>query len=204
MNYKIKYIKNRSPLYFVNGEWIKRGCVPEVREWANKYRIKNQEKLHQYSKDFYWTHRESECKRRREYGKKYPERTKARNKKYLESEHGYFMGIWHQIRRSKHGHSFKNFDAFYQCWLDQKAIYGMKCPATGETMTMIKRVGNGKRSSTPTNISRDRIICSRGYSKQNLIFTTWAFNNSKNNLSPKGAKAFLRIVRERYGTDEVE
>ena len=114
------------------------------------------------------------------------------------------MEMWNGIKRSKHGHHFKNFDDFYQCWLDQKAIYGMKCPATGETMTMIKRAGNGKRRNTPTNISRDRILCSRGYSKQNLIFTTWAFNNSKNNLSPKGAKAFLRIVRERYGTDEVE
>ena len=200
MNYKIKYIKNRSPLYFVNGEWIKRGCVPEVREWANKYRIKNQEKLHQYSKDFYWTHRESECKRRREYGKKYPERTKARNKKYLESEHGYFMGIWNQIKRSKHGHSFKNFDAFYQCWLDQKAVHGMTCPATDVTMTMIKHKG----VRTNTNLSVDRILCSRGYSRQNLVFTTWKYNDSKGHISPKDAKSFLRIVRERYQTDEVE
>ena len=200
MNYKIKYIKNRSPLYFVNGEWIKRGCVPEVREWANKYRIKNQEKLNQYSKDFYWTHRESECKRRREYGKKYPARTKARNKKYLESEHGYFMGIWHQIRRSKHGHSFKNFDAFYQCWLDQKAVHGMTCPATDVTMTMIKHKG----VRTNTNLSVDRILCSRGYSRQNLVFTTWKYNDSKGHISPKGAKSFLRIVRERYQTDDVE
>ena len=200
MNYKIKYIKNRSPLYFVNGEWIKRGCVPDVREWANKYRIKNQENLHQYSKDFYWTHRESECKRRREYGKKYPERTKARNKKYLESEHGYFMGIWHQIRRSKHGHSFKNFDAFYQCWLDQKAVHGMTCPATDVTMTMIKHKG----VRTNTNLSVDRILCSRGYSRQNLVFTTWKYNDSKGHISPKDAKSFLRIVRERYQTDEVE
>ena len=93
----------------------------------------------------------------------------------------------------------------YQCWLDQKAISGMICPATGVEMTMIKRTSSkvGKKR-TMTNISRDRILCSRGYSKQNLIFTTWDYNNSKHNISPKGAKAFLRIVRERYGTDEVE
>ena len=80
----------------------------------------------------------------------------------------------------------------------------MICPATGITMTMVRRMTTGRRRSTPTNVSRDRILCSRGYSKQNLIFTTWEYNNSKNNISPKGAKAFLRIVRERYGTDEVE
>ena len=81
----------------------------------------------------------------------------------------------------------------------------MICPATGVEMTRIKRTSNRAGAKrTMTNISRDRILCSLGYSKQNLIFTTWKFNNSKSNLSPKGAKAFLRIVRERYGTDEME
>ena len=200
MNYKIKYIKNRSPLYFVNGEWIKRGCVPEVRKYKKEYCIKNQEKISKYVKNFYWTHRENLLKRGYEYRKKYPEKTKARSKKYLESEHGYFMGIWNQIKRSKHGHSFKNFDAFYQCWLDQKAVHGMTCPATGVTMTMIKHKG----VRTNTNLSVDRILCSRGYSRQNLVFTTWKYNDSKGNMSPKDAKSFLRIVRERYQTDEME
>jgi hypothetical protein len=55
-----------------------------------------------------------------------------------------------------------------------------------------------------TNVSKDRILSTRSYSKENLIFTTYGFNSSKCNLSPKGAKAFLRIVKERYGTDEIE
>ena len=114
--------------------------------------------------------------------------------------------MWNGIKKSKHGYDFKDFDDFFQCWLDQKAIHGMICPATGIEMTMIRRTHNtgvGKKR-TKTNISRDRILCSKGYSRQNLIFTTWEYNNSKNNISPKGAKAFLRIVRERYGTDEME
>ena len=48
-------------------------------------------------------------------------------------------------------------------------------------------------TSVPKNINVDY-----------LIFTTWKYNCSKKNLSPKEAKAFLRIVRERYGTDEME
>ena len=69
MNYKIKYIKNRSPLYFVNGEWIKRGCVPEVREYKKEYGIKNQEKIRQNYKNWYLAHKEYHCKRGHEYRK---------------------------------------------------------------------------------------------------------------------------------------
>ncbi len=87
------------------------------------------------------------------------------------------------------------------CWLEQKAVSGMICPATGVEMTM--EPGKGLKRHF-TNVSKDRILSTRSYSKENLIFTTYGFNSSKCNLSPKGAKAFLRIVKERYGTDEIE
>ena len=202
-HYPIKYVE-RKPFYLVNGEWVDRWKCPEVIEYRRKYRIKNRERHNRLSRERYWNDLENQRERCRIWKKNNKAKAREVETTYRSGERGHFMEMWNGIKRSKHGHHFKNFDDFYQCWLDQKAIYGMKCPATGETMTMIKRAGNGKRRNTPTNISRDRIICSRGYSKQNLIFTTWAFNNSKNNLSPKGAKAFLRIVRERYGTDEVE
>ena len=202
-HYPIKYVE-RKPFYLVNGEWVDRWKCPEVIEYRRKYRIKNRERHNRLSRESYWNDLENQRERCRIWKKNNKAKAREVETTYRSGERGHFMEMWNGIKRSKHGHHFKNFDDFYQCWLDQKAIYGMKCPATGETMTMIKRAGNGKRRNTPTNISRDRIICSRGYSKQNLIFTTWAFNNSKNNLSPKGAKAFLRIVKERYGTDEVE
>ena len=202
-HYPIKYVE-RKPFYLVNGEWVDRWKCPEVIEYRRKYRIKNRERHNRLSRERYWNDLENQRERCRIWKKNNKAKAREVETTYRSGERGHFMEMWNGIKRSKHGHHFKNFDDFYQCWLDQKAIYGMKCPATGETMTMIKRAGNGKRRNTPTNISRDRIICSRGYSKQNLIFTTWAFNNSKNNLSPQGAKAFLRIVKERYGTDEVE
>ena len=202
-HYPIKYVE-RKPFYLVNGEWVDRWKCPEVIEYRRKYRIKNRERHNRLSREIYWNDLENQRERCRIWKKNNKAKAREVETTYRSGERGHFMEMWNGIKRSKHGHHFKNFDDFYQCWLDQKAIYGMKCPATGETMTMIKRAGNGKRRNTPTNISRDRILCSRGYSKENLIFTTWAFNNSKNNLSPKGAKAFLRIVKERYGTDEVE
>ena len=102
--------------------------------------------------------------------------------------------------------SFKDFDEFYNHWLEQKSIYGMKCPATGVEMTT-KRFFNKpgeRKNKCMTNISVDRILSSRNYSPKNLIFTTWEYNCVKSNLSPKDAKTFLRIVKERYGTDDLE
>ena len=81
----------------------------------------------------------------------------------------------------------------------------MKCPATGIEMTM-KAFFNekGERKKCGTNISKDRILSSMGYSRQNLIFTSQKYNNAKNAMTPKMAKAYLKIVKERYGTDEME
>tara|TARA_B100001123_G_C14866869_1_gene850308 strand:- start:23 stop:694 length:672 start_codon:yes stop_codon:yes gene_type:complete len=213
-HYPVKYVDiiapktgkvKKEPFYLLNGEWVDRWKCPEVKEHYRKYRIKNRERHNRLQRERYWKDLENQRARCRIWRSNNKAKAREVETTYRSGERGHFMELWNGIKKSKHGHHFKNFDDFYQCWLDQKAIYGMKCPATGETMTMLKRAGTGgTRRNTPTNISRDRILCSRGYSKQNLIFTTWAFNNSKNNLSPKGAKAFLRIVKERYGTDEVE
>jgi hypothetical protein len=76
------------------------------------------------------------------------------------------------------------------------------CPYTKIEMTMIRHTGNKKTIST--NISRERILSTRGYSKKNLMFVSWGINNSKGNITPKTAKRYLEIVKERYGTDEME
>ena len=211
LNYPIKYVdvgKTQAiPFYLVNGEWITRGKVPEVKERKKKWRSDpvNRARENKRMRDRYWEDPKKENLRTRTWKKNNIEKVKTQDKRYRQKERGYFNELWNGVRKSKHGHTFKNFNDFYQCWLDQKAISGMICPATGVEMTMIKRTSSkGGKKRTMTNISRDRILCSRGYSKQNLIFTTWDYNNSKHNISPKGAKAFLRIVRERYGTDEVE
>ena len=206
LNYSIKYIGKR-PFYLVNGEWITRGNVPEVKAKKKKWRTDpvNHAKEVKCMKDRYWNNLEQEKLRSNTWKRSNKEKVKKISVAYLNSERGYFMDMWNGVKKSKHGHNFKNFNDFYQCWLDQKAISGMICPATGVEMTMTRGKNNYPGAKkTNTNISRDRILCTRGYSKQNLIFTTWKYNNSKNNLSPKGAKAFLRIVKERYGTDEME
>ena len=117
--------------------------------------------------------------------------------------------LWNSIKKSskknKRINLFKDFDEFHNHWLKQKSRYGMKCPATGVEMTTTVGVNKpGEHKRIMTNISTDRILSTEGYSPENLIFTTWKYNNAKNNITPNMAKAFLRIVEERYGTDDIE
>ena len=119
---------------------------------------------------------------------------------YQMGEKGYFNQLWHSVPNSKHGNEFKNKEEFFNCWEEQKKIWGLKCPILGIEMTMIK----GKGKPTDTNISKDRILSSRPYSKQNVIFVCWRVNNMKSDITPKVAKRYLEIVKERYGTDDPE
>jgi len=147
--------------------------------------------------------KEKILKKQREYQRKYRKNNKEKIKKsvfvYSNSEKGYFVNLWNVIKRKSKLNSFKSFDKFYNHWLEQKATYGMRCPATKEKMTTIRGVNKpGEHKRIMTNISTDRIICFKKYSPKNLIFTTWAYNSAKNNMTPKMAIAFLRIVGERY------
>jgi len=126
--------------------------------------------------------------------------------RYKSTERGYFKELWQAIKKSVHGCEFKNYEEFFNCWEEQKKIYGTKCPYTGIEMTRIKglNVGGIRKKSTFTNISKDRILSSRPYSKENIMFISWGINNSKGNIPPKIAKQYLKFVKERFGTDEIE
>ena len=143
--------------------------------------------------------------RQKNYQRKYRKNNQNSIKKicvcmYGNSERGYFVNLWQVIKRRKKLNLFKNFDQFYNHWLKQKVKYGMKCPATKEKMTTVRGINKpGEYKKIMTNISTDRIICTKKYTPQNLIFTTWRYNSAKCNITPEMAKAFLRIVEERYG-----
>lgn len=177
----------------------------EITIKRKKFYQNNVERMKLNQKRYYLKNREEICERQKEYQKKYrqdnKEKTRISNEKYIRTEQGFFRSMWRSCKKSKHGCGFKDFNEFFNCWLEQKAVSGMICPATGVEMTM--EPGKGLKRHF-TNVSKDRILSTRSYSKENLIFTTYGFNSSKCNLSPKGAKAFLRIVKERYGTDEIE
>ena len=177
LNYPIKYehlehLKQPRLYYLVNGKWVTRGWVPEVRAKKKEWRALPgvAEKENKQNRDTYWADPEKAKLRNGIWRKNNKERVKKMATNYLNSEDGYFRDMWGGIKQSKHGHNFKNYEDFFQCWLDQKAIHGMICPATGVEMTIIRMTGKPGSKKTKTNISKDRILCSKGYSRQNLIF----------------------------------
>ena len=192
-----------------------------------EYYQNNREKILVKRKKYYQDNREKTLKRQKEYNLKNREKINkkqkiyavqyrkdnrqiilARLQIYYNTERGFMTALWNSIKRSSRKHKrinkFKDFDEFYNHWLEQKSRYGMKCPATGVEMTTIKGVNKpGEHKRIMTNISTDRILSTEGYSPENLIFTSWNYNTAKNNITPNMAKAFLKIVEERYGTDDI-
>ena len=167
--------------------------------------MRDKERKKEYDKKWYQENRELSIKRAAEWNKNNKEKYDESIKKRLNTEKGFMKSMWQDIKSSGKHNSFKDFEDFFDHWLKQKKITGMKCPGTGVEMTT-KALFNekGKFKRCGTNISRDRILNSMGYSHQNLIFTSWNYNRAKSNFTPEMAKAFLKIVKERYGTDEME
>ena len=191
---------------------------------TSQYYLKNREQILIRRKKHYQDNREYTLSKQKEYNLKNKEKINKKQKIYsvqyrkdnkevlliklniyLNTERGFMMKLWNSIKTSSRNHNrineFKNFNQFYNHWLEQKSKYGMRCPATGVEMTTLKGMSKpGERCTVVlTNISTDRILSTEGYSPKNLIFTTWAYNSAKCNITPEMAKAFLKIVKERYG-----
>jgi hypothetical protein len=176
----------------------------EILIQRKKYYLDNREETIKKQKEYNLKNREKINKRQRIYAVGYREDNKEilliRQNIYYNTERGFMMKLWNSIKKSSKKHNrineFKDFDEFYNHWLKQKATYGMRCPATGVEMT--HTIGTNKSSvgnkRIMTNISTDRILSTGNYSPQNLIFTTWAYNCAKCNITPEMARAFLRIV----------
>ena len=121
---------------------------------------------------------------------------RRRQQRYLSTERGYFKELWQSCKKSTHGCLFRNYEEFFECWEDQKKIYGMKCPYLGIEMTRIKGLNNGGRrhQATNSNISKDRILSNLPYGKDNLMFVSWKANNEKGNITPFIARKYLEFV----------
>ena len=176
-----------------------------------KYYQDNREETLKRQKEYNLKNREKINKRQKIYSVKYRKDNRqiilARQKIYYNTERGFMTALWNSINTSSKKHKrinkFKDFDEFHNHWLEQKSRYGMKCPATGVEMTIIRGENKpGEYKTVMTNISTDRILSTEGYSPKNLIFTTWKYNMAKNNITPNMAQAFLTIVKERYGPVE--
>jgi len=178
--------------------------IEQRREYRKEYCLKNKGLKKEYDKKWYQKNKEHSTKTTLEWRKNNTKQYAESTKKRLNSERGYMRVLWQSVKDSGKHNSFRDFNDFYNHWLKQKKIHGMKCPATGVGLTT-KLLFNekGKFHRCGTNISKDRILNSMGYSHQNLIFTCWDYNKAKGSFTPKMATRYLEIVKERYGTVDV-
>ena len=194
--YQKEYYQNNKEELLVKRKKHYQDNREEILKRQKEYNLKNREKIN---------------KRQKIYNVKYREDNReillVKQNIYYNTERGFMTALWGSIKRSSRKknliNKFKDFDEFYNHWLEQKSRYGMKCPATGVEMTTTVGVNKpGEYKTVMTNISTDRILSTKGYSPENLIFTTWKYNCAKSNITPNMAKAFLDIVYERYGPVE--
>jgi len=122
--------------------------------------------------------------------------------KYRETDKGYFGEMFNTMKKSKYyvESEFPDTESLINHWRQQKEKTGFICPGSGVEMTMIK----GKGKATGTNVSKDRLLPWEGYTKVNTIFVAWKFNNDKKSITPKDAKAYLRLVEERFHTVDID
>jgi len=143
----------------------------------------------------------------------YPTRRKQQAARFS-TEEGYFKKMFDKINRTLHQVEFKSWKELLEYWHQQKAVYGMKCPITGDTLTTIRKMEKRNHGArTPTNISPDRLLSSKGYTKQNVLFVTVEWNLAKGPLkghrvhhlfNSRIANNYLKILRERFSAMEYE
>tara|TARA_R100000805_G_C3586069_1_gene88816 strand:+ start:155 stop:799 length:645 start_codon:yes stop_codon:yes gene_type:complete len=187
---------------FVNTSLLEKTCKKCGKSFPRNTEYFYGKKHHSIKNTFLYSSYCIACdnKRTAKYKKVYYGRRKETDLIYRRSEHGYFMGMWQSVKKSRHGCHFKNFEEFFNVWKEQQKTYGNKCPYLNIEMTRI--VGNlnmYNQRATPTNISKDRIDCSKPYSPQNLMFVSWRANNTKGSVTPMIAKRYLGFYKERFG-----
>ena len=159
------------------------------------------------------------------YSKKTPYRSKesiAYNKKmkpiwdekYLRSEKGFFMEIWHTIKKRCDKNSYccrvgkrtlqinngiRGRDHLLELWEKQKRLLGGPyCAYTGVKLTTERNNGKGYIGSTNTNISIDRVDPRLPYQEDNIVFCSWEFNDRKSGVTPEDCKKILKVHKERH------
>lgn len=207
----IQKSSNKYPTYLfkVNDEWVPRGQVPEVIEYKKKRRnipeLRIQDaktKLEYYTKNK--TELNAKAKIRKTANK---EKYWQINNNFNNSEYGFIMNLYSGARlECKKGRNGSDIlipfkftkESWWQHWLDQKERYGMICPYSKVEMTHIRGGSRGKikRKLIPTNISRDQVWPSRGYTPDNLIFCTVKFNSNKRSITPDGCQAVIDVHNE--------
>lgn len=88
----------------------------------------------------------------------------------------------------------ESWEVLFEMFQEHVKRYGMTCPYSGEQMVIYRY---GKKGINPQNVSLDRLDNTKGYTKQNCVFTTVDMNLRKAAVTIDDCKNILRVYNER-------
>ena len=74
---------------------------------------------------------------------------------------------------------------------------GFICQITNLPLTNLRYLNTGGKNC-PTNFSVDRLDTQIGYSKENIIFVSWEFNQRKNGVKIEDCFSILKLYKKKY------
>jgi hypothetical protein len=169
-----------------------------------KYHTWSQEKKENYLDN------NNRTRRKRTYSER-----RDKNLIYLNTEEGFILAKYHDVCRSCKRKQARPINAdkkiellsqeeFLELWTQHKAKQGITCGYTGEPL-LIQRKNprkDGVRNKAPKNLlSVDCLDPEIGYTKENIVFCSWGFNDRKNAVKIKDCYLIIKMHEERNKND---
>ena len=140
---------------------------------------------------------------------------RAKNIVYLNTEAGFIISKYHDMKKSCKRKQAREINAdkkiellsqeeFLELWTQHKAKQGITCGYTGEPLLMQRKTPrkDGVKHKTPKNLlSVDCLDPEIGYTKQNIVFCSWGFNDRKNAVKIKDCYLIIKMHEERNKND---
>ena len=130
---------------------------------------------------------------------------------YLNTEKGFMLSKYHDVCRSWKRKQNRPINAnkkiellsqeeFLELWTQHKVKQGITCGYTGEPLIMQRKKPrkDGVRHKVPKNqLSVDCLDPEIGYTKSNIVFCGWGFNDRKNAVKIKDCYLIIKMHEER-------
>ena len=138
---------------------------------------------------------------------------RANYAKHMGTEKGYLKEKWNSLQSKSRNYVDKTKgyqrkptpllitrEEFYELWKQHKKRYGgWFCAYTGKPMTHTRSMNESmsNRIKVKSNMSVDRIDSDKGYTKDNIVFCTWAFNDRKGSISLEDIRCILNLLESK-------
>ena len=148
--------------------------------------------------------------RNKQESKKKGNKAQVQNIAYLNTENGFIVNKYHDILKSYRKKQAREINAdkkielisqeeFFELWTQHKAKQGITCGYTGEPLVMQRKIAPkvGRNKPPKNQLSVDCLDPEIGYTKNNIVFCSWGFNDRKNAVKIKDCYLIIKKHEER-------